>query len=246
MAFKLFSKKNSSKREVTRHTVKSSASKAGENRVVSKERRVETAKLADEKAYEIARRFKIPVAETFFVRNQAELETALKKVGFPCVMKISGDVVHKTEVGGVETNINDRVKATETFNRFIKTKGVGKVIVQRQMSGTELIVGSKKDSQFGYVIAAGLGGIFVETLKDVVFRVCPISLQDAEEMVRELKGFEILKGVRGMKPINFPSLYETLTKVSRLTISEKIKELDINPLFCDEHGCFAADIRIVK
>ncbi len=248
MAFRLFGKKNPEKRRKIKHIVRKKAKKKIEKvkRKIEKEVRVVIDKLPDEKAYEIVRKFKIPVAETVFVKKQDELENALKKVGYPCVMKVSGSIIHKTEVGGVVTNIGDRLKAIEVFDRLIKIKGAERVIVQKQVQGEELIIGSKKDSQFGYVVVAGLGGIFVETLKDVVFRICPISLQDAEEMIKELKGYDILKGARGSKSINFSSLYEIITKISHLTLSEKVKELDINPLLCNEHGCFAADIRIVK
>ena len=249
MAFRLFSKKKPEKRRKIKHIVGKITKKKVEKveRKVEKEvRKIVVDKLPDEKAYEIVRKFKIPVADTIFVKKQDELERALKKIGYPCVMKVSGAIIHKTEVEGVVTNIADRLKAVEVFNRLIKIKGAEKVIVQKQIHGEELIIGSKKDSQFGYVVVAGLGGIFVETLKDVVFRVCPISLQDAEEMIKELKGYDILKGVRGSKPINFSSLYEIITKISHLTLSEKIKELDINPLLCNEHGCFVVDIRIVK
>jgi acetyl-CoA synthetase (ADP-forming) len=253
MAFNIFGKKKPAKHRKIKHIVAKSARTHATKKIAKPAQkksktmeRVRVEKVEDEKAYEIARKFKIPVIDTFFVKRQDELEKALKKAGYPCVMKVSGDVIHKTEVGGVITNITDHSRALEAFNRLMKIRGTNKIIVQRQLHGTELIIGSKKDSQFGYVIVAGLGGIFVEMLKDVSFRVCPISIQDAEDMIKELKGYEILKGVRGEKPINFPSLYETLIKISRLALSEKIKELDINPLFCNEHGCFAADIRIVK
>lgn len=248
MAFKLFGKKKTVQRRKIKHLeARGKARKKVEKRISYKEDRLPRIdKLPDEKAYEIARKFRIPVVDTFFIKNQLDLEKAIKKIGFPCVMKVSGNILHKTEVGGVVTNIDNDSKAMETFNRLIKIKGAEKVILQKQLTGVEMIVGSKRDEQFGYVIVTGLGGIFVETLKDVSFRVCPISLQDAEDMVKELKGFEILKGARGAKPINFSSLYDALTKVSRLALSEKIKELDINPLFCNEHGCFAADIRVVK
>ncbi len=224
MAFRLFGKKKLEKRRKIKHIVGKKAKRKIEKvkRKVEKEVRIVMDKLPDEKAYEIVRKFKIPVAETIFVKKQDELEKALRKVGYPCVMKVSGSIIHKTEVGGVVTNIGDRLKAIEVFNRLIKIKEAEKVIVQKQIQGEELIIGSKKDSQFGYVVVAGLGGVFVETLKDVVFRTCPISLQDAEEMIKELKGYDILKGARGSKPINFSSLYEIITKISHLTLSEKM------------------------
>jgi len=108
-----------------------------------------------------------------------------------------------------------------------------------------MIVGSKWDSQFGSIITVGFGGIYTEILKDVSFRVCPVSSKDAQEMVRELKGFGILKGVRGRKPINFLELYNVLIKVCRFSASRNIKEMDINPLFVDDKKAKAADVRII-
>ena len=205
-------------------------------------------KMPDERAYDLLKRYRIPLPPYAFCKREKDLIKALKKIGFPCVMKVSGKtLIHKSDIGGIRLNINDEEEAKKTFNELMKIKGCEKVLVQRMIKeGYELIVGSKSDKQFGKVIAIGLGGIYVEIFKDVVFRVCPISVRDAEDMVLELKGYEILKGVRGKKPINFNALYDTLIKLNRLTIAQKIKELDINPLFCNEKGCFAADVRIVK
>jgi len=245
MAFKLFSKKKSPKKGHIKHIMSKKKANKTEKKVSHKEvRKIE--KIPDKQAYDILRKYKIPLADSYFVKNEKELQLPLKKLGFPVVMKVSGNIMHKTEVGGIRKDIRNFEDALKAFRDLIKINRVDSVLVQRQLSGIELIVGSKRDSQFGHVIVTGLGGVFVETLKDVSFRVCPISTQDAEEMVKELKGYEILKGVRGANSINFHSLYETLTKVSRLAISEKIKELDINPLFCNEKECIAADVRIVK
>ncbi len=162
-------------------------------------------------------------------------------------MKVSGEkIIHKTEFGGVKLNIQSMEQAQEAFKQLMKIRGAEKVLIQKQLSGLELITGVKRNHSFGAIITAGIGGVFVEVLRDVTYRVCPISLQDAEDMVRELKGYEVLKGFRGGKPINFSALYETLIKVSKLAVNEKIKEMDVNPLFCNENGCFAADVRIIK
>lgn len=205
-------------------------------------------KISDEKAYALLKRYKISLPPYAFCKREKDLIKALKKIDFPVVMKVSGKtLIHKSDIGGIRLNINNKEEARKTFNELMKIKGCEKVLVQRMIKeGYELILGAKSDEQFGKVVAIGLGGIFVEIFKDVVFRVCPISVKDAEDMVLELKGYEILKGARGKKSINFNTLYDTLIKVSRLAIAQKIKELDINPLFCNEKGCFAADIRIVK
>jgi acyl-CoA synthetase (NDP forming) len=203
-------------------------------------------KMPDEKAFDLIKKYKIPLIQQTFIKNDKDLQLILNKLGFPCVMKVSGNILHRTEVGGVRVNIQSVQQATETFKHLMRIKGADKVLIQKQATGKELIVGIKRDSSFGHIITVGIGGIFVEILKDVIFRVCPISLQDAENMIRELKGYEILKGMRGERGIDFNSLYEILLKVSKLAVNEKIKQMDINPLFCSERGCFAIDVRIIK
>ena len=187
----------------------------------------------------------VPTAKYIFCDNEKDLTTVIKRIGFPMVMKVSGDVVHKTDVGGIITNIDSLEQAKDSFEKLMKIKGANKVLAQEQLNGIEMIVGSKYDPQFGSVVTIGFGGIYTEVLKDVSFRVCPVSMRDAQEMVRELKGFEMLKGVRGKKSVNFLELYNILIKVCRFSVSRKIKEMDINPLFIDDKGAKAADVRII-
>jgi len=201
-------------------------------------------KISDEKAFDMIRRY-VPTAKYIFCKKEDDLTKVIKRIGFPMVMKVSGDVVHKTDIGGVIININSLEQAKESFEKLMKIKGAEKILIQEQLDGTEMIIGSKYDPQFGSVVTIGFGGIYTEVLKDVSFRVCPISMRDAQEMVRELKGFEILKGVRGKKAANFLELYNILIKICRLSVSRKIKEMDINPLFVDDKGAKAADVRII-
>lgn len=204
-------------------------------------------RMADDKAFLLLKTAKIPVAPFALVKKERDIAAALKKTGLPCVMKVSGkNIMHRTEVNGVKKNISSAEAATEAFKQLIKIKNCEKVLLQKQLEGVETIVGVKHDEQFGEVILFGLGGMFTELLKDVSIRVCPISQQDAKEMVREIKGYEILSGTRGQKPIAFSALEDVLVKVSRLAVRQKIKEMDINPLFCYEQGCTAADVRIIK
>lgn len=203
-------------------------------------------KLPDQKAYEIIKRARIPLVRSIFVKNEKQLLAALKRVGFPAVLKVSGAyIVHKTEVGGV-VHVNSEDEAIKAFKRLMKIRNAEAVIVQNKLDGLELIVGAKAVEPFGHVVSLGIGGIFVEILRDVVFRIAPLTIKDAKDMVGELKGYEILTGARGQRAINLDSLYDVLIKVGRLAIKEKIKELDINPLFCTEKGCWAADVRIIK
>ncbi len=203
-------------------------------------------KVADSKAYEMLKDTKVPMAPFVFVKRDKDLADAIKKIKFPIVMKVGGPMIHKTELGGVVKDINSDAAAMDAFNKLMSIKGAEAVIVQKQLSGLELIVGGKSDPQFGYIVSVGIGGIYVEILKDVTFRVAPITAADAAAMVRELKGYEILAGARGAAPIKFEALYDVLIKVSKLIGTAKLKELDINPLFCTPDGCWAADVRAIK
>jgi len=205
-------------------------------------------KLSDEKSYDILKRFRIELPPHAFCKKEEELKLALKKIGFPCVMKVSGDIIHKTNVNGVRLNIKTEEEAVKTFHDLMKIKGCEKVLIQKMITeGYEIIVGGKKDPQFDRIVALGAGGIFTEFLKDVSFRVCPLNRTDAEEMLKEVKFSDlILKGFRGQKPADSNSIIDVLLTVSR--IMEKnpnIKELDINPLFATPTKAIAADVRII-
>jgi len=205
-------------------------------------------KMSDEKAFNILKRYRITLPHYAFCKNEKQLSLALKKVGFPCVMKVSGDIIHKTDVKGVRTNIENEEEARKNFNELIKIKGSDKVLVQKMIKGGyEIIVGGKKDPQFNRVVALGAGGIFTEFLKDVSFRIAPLSRRDAEEMLREVKFSDlILKGFRGQKPANPDPIIDTILSVSRIMERyPNIKELDINPLFATSTKAIAADVRII-
>jgi len=204
-------------------------------------------KMPDQQAFELVKKSSLPLAPFAFVKSEKELPQVLKKISFPCVMKISGKtIVHKTEFDGVKTNLQNELSAITAFKELQKIKGCEKVLVQKHLSGVELIIGGKSDPSFGYIVSVGLGGAYAEILKDVTFRVAPITVVDAEAMVKELKGFEILNGGRGQKPVNFSALYDLLAKVSRFVVSNKLKELDLNPVFCSAEGCAIASVRVVK
>jgi acyl-CoA synthetase (NDP forming) len=205
-------------------------------------------KMPDEKAFLILKRYRINVPDYAFCKNEKDLLASLKKIGFPCVMKVSGEIIHKTEVNGVRNNINSEEEAMKNFNELMKIKGCENVLVQKAVKdGYELIVGGKKDPQFNRVVALGAGGIFTDFLKDVSFRIVPLSKSDAEDMLREVKFSDlVLKGFRGQKPADRDSIVDAIISVSR--IMEKypnIKELDINPLFATPTKTVAADVRII-
>jgi len=205
-------------------------------------------KLDDEKAYDILKRFRITLPPYRFCKNEDQLTDALKRIGFPCVMKVSGDIVHKTNVNGVRLNIKNIDEAKKTFHELIKIKGCKKVLVQKMITeGYELIVGGKKDPQFGRIIAFGAGGIFTELLKDVSFRISPLNRIDAQEMVKEVKFSDVItRGFRNQKPADINSIVNVILSVSRIIEKNpKIKELDINPLFATSTKAIATDVRII-
>ena len=213
-------------------------------------------KLSDKEAAKLLNRWGIPYTEHFLAESPEQAARFADKVGYPVVLKVeSPDVIHKTETGGVEINLRDREDVRRAFSNIKRNvkKNIPKarikgVLVQKMLEGREVIVGSNIDPQFGPVIMFGLGGIFVESLKDVTFRVIPINRNDAKEMIKEIKGYKILRGVRGMKPINFRALENCLLAVSEMMWKSRkpaIKELDINPLFVNEKYAVAADVRII-
>jgi acyl-CoA synthetase (NDP forming) len=217
-------------------------------KIVKKEIKLEFKKMPDESAYDMLKRYRIPLTDYVFCKKEVDLKPALKKIGFPCVMKVSGEIIHKTNVNGVRINIRSEDEAVKIFNELIKIRGCEKVLVQKMIEeGYEIIVGGKKDPQFNRVVALGAGGVFTEFLKDVSFRVCPLSRNDAEEMLKEVKFSDlILKGFRGQKPADANSIIEVILAVSRIMENNpKIKELDINPLFALPTKALAADVRII-
>ncbi|MBI2858730.1 MAG: acetate--CoA ligase family protein [Chloroflexi bacterium] len=197
----------------------------------------------------------IPVVETELARSPGEAESIARKLGFPVVLKIvSHDVVHKSDAGGVRLNLANARQVREAYRHIIDSitqnhpgAGILGVSVQKMAApGVEVIVGMSKDPQFGPVLMFGLGGVFVEVLKDVAFRVVPLEERDAAEMIREIKGFPVLQGYRGQGPADIAALEDILLKVSSL--AEKfpdIKEMDLNPIFAYKDGALAVDARII-
>lgn len=189
----------------------------------------------------------LPFAKSFLIKNSKELVKIQK---YPSVMKlISLQAIHKTDIGGVKV-VGNLQEAQITFNNFMKLikqkrmKLTG-VLIQEYVKGREFIIGIKKDSTFGHVIMFGAGGIFVESLKDVTFRICPINENDAENMLSDLKNQWLITGARGQKAINSKILKQILVKVSKLPQKyKKIEELDINPLMVNEKEAKIVDVRV--
>jgi acetate---CoA ligase (ADP-forming) subunit beta len=211
--------------------------------------------LTEIEAKEWLKSVKIPVVETKLATSKTEAMEIAKKLGFPVVMKIvSPDVVHKSDAGGVKLKIENATQAGKAYSEILasikkhypKAKITGISVQKMAKQGVEIIIGMTKDAQFGPVIMFGLGGILVEVLKDVSFRIVPLEKRDAAEMITEIKGFPILKGYRGQEPANIPYLEDLNVKVSDFVDKNpEIKELDLNPVFAYKDGALAVDARII-
>jgi acyl-CoA synthetase (NDP forming) len=211
--------------------------------------------LTEIEAKEWLKSVKIPVVETKLATSKTEAVEIAKKLGFPVVMKIvSPDVVHKSDAGGVKLKIENATQVGKAYSEILasikkhnpKAKITGVSVQKMARQGVEVIIGMTKDAQFGPVIMFGLGGILVEVLKDVSFRIVPLEKRDAAEMITEIKGFPILKGYRGQEPANIPYLEDLIVKVSEFVDKNpEIKELDLNPVFAYKDGAMAVDARII-
>lgn len=197
----------------------------------------------------------IPVVETRLVRTKRETISVSKEMGFPVVLKItSPDIVHKSDSGGVKLGIANATQAGKAYSEImlsIKQRYPGAIIhgltVQKMAPpGIQVIVGMSKDPQFGPVLMFGLGGILVELLKDVSFRIVPVTKRDAAEMIKEIKGYPLLEGYRGQEPANIDALQDIIVRVSQFVErTPEIKELDLNPIFAYRDKAVSVDARIV-
>ncbi len=167
-----------------------------------------------------------------------------QKMGYPIVMKVVGPV-HKSDVGGVILNIDNDTAVAENFDKMMVIPDATGVLIQPMLSGTELFLGVKKESDFGHLIFCGLGGIFVEVLKDVQNSLSPISLFEAKEMIRNLRSYKIIQGVRGQAPVNENLFAEFIVRLSKLVeVAPEITEMDVNPLMAFNNKIVAVDARI--
>ena len=200
-------------------------------------------------AFEALRAYGIPVAGYQAIHERKELVKAIEKVGKPVALKVvSSEVSHKSESGGVFLDMGDPSEAGKAFEKIKRAggKGFSGVLIQKMVTdGMEVILGTKRDPSFGPVILFGLGGIYVELLRESSLRVAPISRSEAEEMISELNASAILKGVRGKKPLDTEALIECLLRLSQLMIDfPEIEGIDINPVIVQEKGAIAVDARI--
>lgn len=211
--------------------------------------------LLETEAKELLREYGIPVPDFKLIKSEDEIAGLAKEINFPIVMKIvSPDIIHKTDAGGVKLNIKNETEARLAYREIIskakkynkETKISGAIVYTMVPQGTEIIIGMMKDPHFGPVIMFGLGGIFVEILKDISFRILPLEEKDAREMITEIKGYEILKGVRGEGPKDIKAIKTLLMKISQLSIENpEINEIDLNPIFVFKEGLQVVDARMI-
>jgi acyl-CoA synthetase (NDP forming) len=199
------------------------------------------------KSFEIIKKYGIKTAKMQEAKNENQIKKACKNIGMPIAMKVvSKKITHKTEAGGVKIGINSIKEATETFKKMKKIDGFECVIVQQMLKGTEILVGGKRDIQFGPTVIVGLGGIYAEILNDISIGICPLTKNQAKEMIQSLKTYPILSGARGKKGVNIKELEETILSVGKIMENEtEIIELDLNPIIGNENEIIAVDARVI-
>lgn len=197
----------------------------------------------------------IPVAKAKLARTKPQAISLSKEMGFPVALKIvSPDVIHKSDSGGVKLGLSNATQVSKAYSDILSSvkqyhpdaRIYGVSVQKMARPGIEVIIGMTKDAQFGPVLMFGLGGILVEVLKDVAFRIVPLTKRDAREMIREIKGYPLLQGYRGQEPADIAFLEELLLKVSNfIEKNPEIKELDLNPIFAYKNGAVAVDARVI-
>jgi len=227
------------------------------NEVIGRARSEGRGKLLEHEALSICEYYGIPVARYGIARSEEEAVEVARSVGLPVVLKVvSPDISHKTDVGGVILDIASEEGVRKGFRQVLesvrarapKARLYGVLIQEMVKGGLEVIVGGTRDPTFGPVIMFGLGGVFVEVLKDVSFRVAPLTPEDAEDMVREVKGFKILEGYRGMPPRDINAIKDIILKTAKMMLElGDVQDIDLNPVmvFKAGEGAKVADARFI-
>ncbi|MCY4492167.1 MAG: acetate--CoA ligase family protein [Thaumarchaeota archaeon] len=212
--------------------------------------------LLEEEGQEVLKAYGLPLPKSMLAKDAKEAVRVAKKIGYPVVMKIaSPQIIHKSDAGGVKVNLTSDVEVRSAFKTILynarkydkKAEIKGVLIVEMVKGGKEMIIGSKLETGFGPVVMLGMGGIYVEVLKDVTFRLAPLTNKEADDMIASIKTQKLLTGVRGEKPSDVAKLSECIQRLSQLvTDFEEIKELDMNPVLVMEKGkgCRILDVRI--
>jgi len=211
--------------------------------------------LLETEAKAVCTEYGIPITKFKLAKNEDEAVKFADAIGYPAVLKIvSPDIIHKSDVGGVLVDLKNARDVRNGYNQIMKNvkkhdekaRIVGILIQEMAPPSTEVIVGMTKDPQFGQALMFGLGGIFVEVLKDVTFRIAPVTDEEAREMISEVKAYPLLKGYRGMPPADIEAIARILQSTSKLVMEHgEIKELDLNPIMVYRKGAKTVDARII-
>jgi acyl-CoA synthetase (NDP forming) len=207
--------------------------------------------LTEFESKELLKEIGISIPDQNLTSTKEETVLAAKSIGFPVVLKLMAeDIVHKSDTGAVKLNIKNEEETANAFEELMKIPSQAKKLISVQKMAnepiTELIIGMTTDAQFGPALMFGIGGILVELLEDVSFRIAPITEYDAREQIHEIKGFPILDGYRGKPKADIDAIVQTLLKVSDLVIKhEEIYEMDLNPVFIYDKGLICVDARII-
>jgi len=225
--------------------------------IVSKARRAGRSALDENSGKQLLASYGIRVPQSRVAQGVADVDAVMKGLQLPVVVKVmSPDILHKSDAGGVKVNLQSAAEVRSAIEGMLsapKIRGArieGFLVEEMAPAGHELVIGGLRDPQFGPLVMVGLGGIFVEILKDVSFRLCPIARIDAEEMLAELKGAAILKGARGSKPASQEAIIDVLLKVGGengllMQHAADISEADINPLIVSDTAAVAVDARFI-
>ena len=211
--------------------------------------------LTEAEAYELLSKHGIPVPKYSVVSSEEEALKVSKRLGFPLVIKVvSPDIMHKTDIGGIKMNITNLAQIKKAYKSIIyhvrknkpEARINGLLLYKQAPEGVEVIVGMIRDPQFGPTVMFGLGGIFIEILKDVAFRVCPVERTDIEEMLAEIEGIKMLQGYRGRPSYDVNTIIDVIMKISKIAMSfPKIIEIDLNPILVYEKGVIVVDAKIM-
>jgi len=225
------------------------------NDILKQARKDKRVNLTEIESKELLKDAGIPIVEAKLATTKAEAVALSQKIGLPVALKIvSPDVIHKSDSGGVKLGLASAAQVGKAYGDIVtaikkhhpKAKVEGISVQKMARPGVEVIIGMTKDAQFGPVLMFGLGGILVEVLKDVSFRIVPLAKRDAHEMIKEIKGYPLLEGYRGQEPADVPFLEDLMLKVSDFVDKNpEIKELDLNPIFAYKSKAVAVDARVI-
>ena len=225
------------------------------NKIIAQARSENRKALLESEAKDIIKEYGITVPKCQLVTNEKEASKIAQEIGFPVVAKIvSPEIIHKSDAGGVKVGLNTAADVEAAYKTIMenakkydpKANLLGVLIMEMAPKGIEVIVGAVKDAQFGATLMFGLGGIFVEVLKDVTFKIAPVNMDEAKEMINGLKAAALLKGHRNTDPADIDALAQVLVNVSNLLMDyPEIKELDLNPVMAYAKGVNTVDARII-